>query len=108
MIHNYDEVHYMNLCITQDPLVASGEELKERKATKSGIRMGIYLLRDDAISQSIFLKISATTYLILGHLETTSMLKISHSVTFCIKLEYFDNVLAIRGGFHCWGSIFPA
>ena len=41
---SYDEVYYMNLCITQDPLVASGEELKERKATKSGIRMGIYLL----------------------------------------------------------------
>ena len=41
---SHDEVYYMNRCITQDPLVASGEELKERKATKSGIRMGIYML----------------------------------------------------------------
>ena len=41
---SYDEVYYMNRCITQDPLVASGEELKEHKATKSGIRMGIYML----------------------------------------------------------------
>ena len=44
LINHSDEVYYMNRCITQDPLVASGEELKERKATKSGIRMGIYLL----------------------------------------------------------------
>ena len=40
---SYDEVYYMNPCIAQDPLVASGEELKEHKATKSWIKMGIYL-----------------------------------------------------------------
>ena len=40
---SYDEVYYMNPCIAQDPLVASGEELKEHKATKSWIKLGIYL-----------------------------------------------------------------
>ena len=105
---SYDEVYYMNPCIAQDPLVASGEELKEHKATKSWIKMGIYLPWDDAISQSIFMKISATTQLISDHLEITSVLKISHSITLGINLEGFDSILGIGGCFHDLGEHFGA
>ena len=39
----------MNRCITQIPLVASGEDLEEHKATKTWIRIGISLSQDEMI-----------------------------------------------------------
>ena len=55
-----------------------------------------------------FLKISATTQLISDHLEITSVLKFSHSITLGINLEGFDSILGIGGCFHDLGEHFGA
>ena len=44
----------MKRCITQIPLVASGEDLEEHKATKTRIKIGISLSQDEMISGFFF------------------------------------------------------
>ena len=80
----------MNRCITQIPLVASGEDLEEHKATKTWIRIGISLSQDEMISGLFFSKMSVTTMMSLTHLQDSSSLNILHSMTLDINLEGFD------------------
>ena len=98
----------MNRCITQIPLVASGEDLEEHKGTKTWIRIGISLSQDEMISGLFFSKMSVTTMMSLTHLQDSSSLNILHSMTLDINLEGFDFFFRTRGLFQCFRCVFGA